>query len=385
MKKVLGRVALAGVGLALALGLFEGVLQLLTPGLAGTFRGFYETSPEVGYKMKPGLDLVYSNPEYRTEIRSNSLGFRDDEHSLVKPEGTIRILVLGDSFVESLQVDLEETFHQILEQRLNETSGGAKFEVIAMGVGGFGLSNEYLTWEHFGRDFNPDWVLLVAGSMNDIGCVGLDYPVDVEQLEERVVTTTNALKGSRTGRLYRSFRTYTILRNQLWRLPGGYSVFTGLRSALFKVLNQEDAQATEPNPWLIYAASGELSPATRQCWEQGYEFIAEFERSVRAQGGELLVVMRPRVEQLVESRLQREFDFWDLEPEASQVDPDRADNFAEETLATLGVASLVLYPYMRRATDDSKILHFKVDRHWTKAGHQVAAEAILEKFTGLAK
>ena len=50
----------------------------------------------------------------------------------------------------------------------------------------------------------------------------------------------------------------------------------------------------------------------------------------------------------------------------------------------MGVASLVLYPYMRQATDDPKTLHFKIDRHWTKAGHQVAAEAIFEKLTGLA-
>ena len=97
------------------------------------------------------------------------------------------------------------------------------------------------------------------------------------------------------------------------------------------------------------------------------------------------MVMLPRVEQLVESRLQREFDFWDLDTKPSQVNPDRADDFASHTLDALGVDNLVLYPHMRNATDEPEYLHFKNDRHWTKAGHHVTADAIFEKLTGLVR
>ena len=95
--------------------------------------------------------------------------------------------------------------------------------------------------------------------------------------------------------------------------------------------------------------------------------------------------MRPRVGQLVESRLQREFDFWDMDPDPFHVDSDRADDFASQTLNALGVDNLVLYPYMRQATDEPETLHFKSDRHWTKAGHQVTSDAIFEKLNDLAR
>ena len=378
------RLALMAMGLLISLAIFEGFLRVLSPDLAGTFHGFYEASAEIGYKMKPGLDVWYSNPEYAHRIRSNSLGFRDTEHEESKLPGTSRVLVLGDSFVEALQVTLEQTFHRLLEKGLNQQGDGQRFEVIAMGVGGFGLSNEYMAWHHYGKAFDPDWVILVAGSMNDIGCMDVEYPVDTEQLQQRVQATSDKLRVPAVSKVYRSFRTYTLVRNQLWRLPGGNSVFNGVRDMLFSVFNMEVAKPSAPHPWLTYAANGELSASGMQCWEEGYEFIAGLGRSVRAEGGELLVVMRPRVEQIVPGRLDREFRFWQLNPEPSKINPDRADDFASEALDSLGIHNLLLYSYMREASPNPESLYFEFDRHWTPAGHRIAADAILARLLSLA-
>ena len=50
-----------------------------------------------------------------TELRFNSEGMRDVEHSIDKPQGTYRIAVIGDSYVIAQEVDFKDTFLRRLE------------------------------------------------------------------------------------------------------------------------------------------------------------------------------------------------------------------------------------------------------------------------------
>src|SRR5262245_10317428 len=68
----------------------------------------------------------------------NSHGFRDYERTCEKPPNTFRILVLGDSYTEALQVALQDSFAGRLEKKLNENSTSTRFEVLNMGQSGFG-------------------------------------------------------------------------------------------------------------------------------------------------------------------------------------------------------------------------------------------------------
>jgi hypothetical protein len=51
-------------------------------------------------------------------VTTNSVGLRDVEHALSKPPGTYRIVVLGDSLSEAIQVDREKTFWAELQREL---------------------------------------------------------------------------------------------------------------------------------------------------------------------------------------------------------------------------------------------------------------------------
>ena len=51
----------------------------------------------------------------------NAHGFRDYERTYQKPEDTFRILILGDSYTEALQVSLEKTFSAFLEKNSMKT------------------------------------------------------------------------------------------------------------------------------------------------------------------------------------------------------------------------------------------------------------------------
>lgn len=74
--------------------------------------GFARYDADLFYTLKPGT-FTFSNREFSTEFRVNSLGVRDDEESLVAPE----IVVLGDSQAMGWGVDQNETFAQRLEAK----------------------------------------------------------------------------------------------------------------------------------------------------------------------------------------------------------------------------------------------------------------------------
>lgn len=69
-------------------------------------------SSDLGYTLHPGT-FTFTEVEFSNEYRVNSLGVRDDEHSLIGPE----IIFLGDSFTLGWGVDQSETFVKLLEKK----------------------------------------------------------------------------------------------------------------------------------------------------------------------------------------------------------------------------------------------------------------------------
>ncbi len=123
--------------------------------------------PVLGWTQEPGktYEVVIDGSPVRVEF--NSLGFRDVEHTQRKPPGTRRIVLVGDSFSEAIQVNLEETFFRRLENRLNQL-GSTRWEILNCGVGDFGNAQALLALERFGLAFEPDFVLVQIFPLNDI-------------------------------------------------------------------------------------------------------------------------------------------------------------------------------------------------------------------------
>lgn len=105
---------------------------------------------------------LYSlNPQH-SEISSQ--GLRDREYAVPKPEGTFRILVLGDSVTYGLFVPRRSTYPERLEKLLEKSKN---VEVLNAGVNGYNPYNQLHLYREKLKDFDPDLVL--AGfCMNDI-------------------------------------------------------------------------------------------------------------------------------------------------------------------------------------------------------------------------
>lgn len=158
------RLLLLTVGLALGLLAAEAVVRLVgaAPEIVLVQEGRFRLSPntKIGYEPVPNFDYSGQRDSFHDYVgKSNSLGFRDREHSIEKVPGTFRILVLGDSVAAGQGVrSAEDNFPPLLEKGLN--AGGLQTEVINFAVTGYNTQQEVETLRDKGLQFAPDLVLL---------------------------------------------------------------------------------------------------------------------------------------------------------------------------------------------------------------------------------
>ena len=124
--------------------------------------------PLVGWRPRGGVTGWYSG-EVDNYIAINQEGYRDVDHPLAKPPGTYRILLLGDSMSEGVEVALQDVYWKRLESILPECPAfsGRRIEVISLAVNGYGTAQEYLTLRERGLKYRPDLVLLAFFTGND--------------------------------------------------------------------------------------------------------------------------------------------------------------------------------------------------------------------------
>ena len=132
---------------------------------------FLQPERTVGWTQVPHLEWTWAGvgwyaQDYSVRIRTNSLGFRDLERNPAKPEGSVRVALLGDSFVEAIQVPLEKTAGQLLEARLNAAGQPSRYEVLNFGVSNYGVGQYLLAWERFASAFDPDYVVVLVGGLH---------------------------------------------------------------------------------------------------------------------------------------------------------------------------------------------------------------------------
>jgi hypothetical protein len=111
---------------------------------------------------------------YRKEgasiVEINAGGFRDTEHSVQKEPGTVRIALIGDSYVEALQVEHDEGFWRPMTETVGDCGafGSARIEVLKFGVSGYSTAQELLLLRDEVWKYSPDVVMLVMTTNNDI-------------------------------------------------------------------------------------------------------------------------------------------------------------------------------------------------------------------------
>jgi hypothetical protein len=162
-------IATMAMGLLVGLGCAEvacRVFSLATP-LRPLFEN-YVTDPHLPFRPRPFSRDIGRTPEFTYDFQHNSLGFRDVEHTLLKPNGTYRLLGLGDSFTYGVGATFEESYLTRLQVKLEQKAGGhPPVEVIKAGIPRYFPEAERILLEQEGLKFHPD-VVVVGILPNDI-------------------------------------------------------------------------------------------------------------------------------------------------------------------------------------------------------------------------
>ena len=123
----------------------------------------YHTGAQYGQftlrKMRPNSEFWHTSSDGSWKFTINKQGFRNfKDFEYEKPEGTIRIISLGDSHTQGYEVRQDYTFSAIIEKYLNNQ--GYNAEVINAGVSGFSTAEELLFLENEGIKYKPDFIVL---------------------------------------------------------------------------------------------------------------------------------------------------------------------------------------------------------------------------------
>ncbi len=154
--------ALSAVAIIVALVMAEGILRLLQHDQRRVnHRDFYERDPSLGWKKKAGAKRIIKTSEFTSMETVNSKGLRGKEYTYEKPQGSYRILILGDSFAEGYTVSDQDLFSEHLKTMLNNLNNGIHYEVINAGTVGYATDQELLFFETEGKKYSPDLVLLL--------------------------------------------------------------------------------------------------------------------------------------------------------------------------------------------------------------------------------
>jgi len=165
MKKWLGIAALMAFGVGLALGIADIGVRLANR----WFPYFYCYDDYRGWGLNPGARGWYRR-EGTAYVRISQDGFRGPDYPRRKAPGVIRVAVLGDSYVEAMQVPEDKTFTAVLGRELGDCPllKGKHIEAMNLGVDGYGTAQELVTLRRKAWQYSPDIVVLAIFLGNDI-------------------------------------------------------------------------------------------------------------------------------------------------------------------------------------------------------------------------
>ena len=384
--------ALISVGIAL-LFLEIGTRFLATPYEANTGQ-IYACHPTLGWTGAPNFRGMLEHPNFRQQLAFNSLGMHDTEHPLTKAADTYRILMLGDSFVQAVQVSEEQSSHQLLENKLNELedNNSRRFEVLSGGVVNWGTNQQLQYYREQGRQFQPDLVLLALYIGNDLSdnlpgnvvtvngfnCYAPYFSVCQGSLDPQSLLYAPGLSQLRHN--CSTFRR--ILINGLGRLFQYSRLYQQLEPLIVTTNPRQQFGRAYPSAFsALYLPTDE--DELKQAWLITEALLTQLQQEVEADGAHLAVALiSPEIVVRLGALSAAEQElFLRDNPALAEAEIDRPNRRLAEFLDTRNIPYVDLtVPLTERLAATRSPLYILGEGHWTVEGNRVAANILTQWF-----
>lgn len=346
---------------------------------------FYRLDARFGWTLRPNLSTWYRD-EGEALIETSSAGLRDIDHLPGKQPGVYRILVLGDSYAEALQVDRANTFWALLGDELAScpAKNARTIELLNFGVSSYGTANELLRLEGEGFTYEPDLVLL-AFCLNDLqdNHPKLDHltvktrPYFVWSDNELILQPSQGLSGHHT--LWQATLPLSRFAQLVERVRKNFQ----RRATISADAGQEQRGEEAGFPPELFR--DELPPLWLESWNVTEHLLGRMQNITLRQRARLLAVTVPAgISVNPDDAVRAEF-----AKAVGATDLFAAERRLGEIASRLGIASLVLGPTMlERAKETTSCLYGfsntnHCSGHWNEAGHRVASEIIAARICQL--
>lgn len=358
LRSIAANVGLALTSLTLAVLVGEMAIRLVAPQQLILVRpDLWEPADVTGWRHRANVNTRINTGERTVDVYTDGAGFRVGAAGPGR-EGP-KVLILGDSFMEALQVDYEASAAGILQSQITGIAGGPVV-VHNAGVGGFGpdqyllqarsllakdeyelvIASIYLGNDVIARDRGP----LAPRPVSQRGRFRVPVDFSKRAFIDAILVPTNDFLEERS-------HLYLFIRTRLQTLR--------MRMGL--------APVDFPSHYLK-SVDNEIR------WEVTANLLEAIDRVATAHGANAIFVLVPAPFQVDPADLMRYVRAFRLKEE--DIDLDLPNRRLQAELEVRGITTIDLLPAFRTAHESGVLIYGSVDQHLSPSGHELFARIV---------
>lgn len=352
MSKRINSLFLFLVASLITIGLAEVVVRIVLPhpafyaGHPGNVPGLVTPHPVLGYTYTPGFTGRMTTEDFSNEYTINELGLRDDPVD-VDIADEYRILAVGNSFTAGEGVEETETWASQLERRLNEPHGArVAVRVINAGITGYSMRQMRLMVES-----------LIPGMQPELVVVGL-FPAGYDRVPDPFVP-------------YHGHLVRTSARDRLTPMNDGF---------LYYDSDYERPWTRSIDLWLKrnFHFGAYLVQAIEQL-RTGSNKPTKTTQYTMEEARQRLTVLLSELEKLNTTARRHHIPVHVLlvngQTEDGGFRPNEQvfNSVIREYCEQQGIGITDPLPVLNETAGGKPVYRFRVDMHWNRSGHEVAA------------